>query len=306
MRVFVTGATGFVGSAIVQELIGAGHTVLGLARSDASAEALAAAGGEVHRGGLDDLDRLRAGAEASDGVIHTAFIHDFSQFAANAETDRRAIEAIGEVLAGTDRPLITTSGTLMVAFMAPGRVGTEADVPDAATPRVPSENATIGLAERGVRSSVIRLPPSVHDTGDKGFVPTLIDIARNSGVSAYIGDGHNRWPAVHRLDAARLYRLALEKGPAGTRYHAIGDAGLPTREIAEVIGKKLGLPTASKTPEEAAGHFGFLSMFFGLDAPSSAAVTQEILGWTPTHPGLIADLEHGTYFDGGKSKYAGR
>jgi nucleoside-diphosphate-sugar epimerase len=304
MRVFVTGATGWVGSAVVQELIGAGHQVLGLARSDAGAAALDAAGVGVQRGDLDDLDSLRAGAAACDGVIHTAFVHDFSTFQDNAEKDRRAIEAIGDVLAGSGRPFVTTSGTLMVAMLAPGRLGTEEDAPNASIPRVPSELATLSLATRGVRSSVIRLPPSVHDSGDKGFMPRIIDIARETGVSAYIGDGANRWPAVHRLDAARVFRLALEKGEGGLRYHAVGDQGIAVRDLAEVIGRRLNLPTASKTPAEAPDHFGFLAMFLGLDAPASSALTRERLNWTPTHRGLIADLEEGAYFDTGPSKFS--
>ena len=305
MRVFVTGATGRVGSAVVKDLIEAGHQVLGLARSDPGAQALAATGASVQRGSLENLDSLRDGAAACDGVIHTAFIHDFSTFQANADIDRRAIEAIGDVLAGSGRPLVTTSGTLMVAMVAPGRVGTERDAPDASVPRVASEFATFSLASRGVRSSVIRLPPSVHGDGDKGFMPRVIDIARGSGVSAFIGDGANRWPAVHRLDAARAFRLALESGEAGSRYHAVGDEGIPVRELAELIGRRLNLPTASKAPADAAGHFGFLAMFLGLDAAASRAFTRERLGWTPTHRGLIADLEDGRYFDGGSSKFSG-
>ncbi len=304
MRVFVTGATGWVGSAVVKELMEAGHQVLGLARSDASAQALADVGAGVQRGDLEDLDSLRSGAAACDGVIHHAFGHDFSKFQANMDIDRRAIETIGEVLAGSARPFVTTSGTLMVAMVAPGRLGTENDAPDASVPRVPSELATLALAARGVRSSVVRLPPSVHGDGDMGFVPRIIDIARQTGVSAYIGDGDNRWPAVHRLDAARAFRLALEKGEAGSRYHAVGDEGIPVRDLAKVIGKRLNLPTASKTPEEAPGHFGFLAMFLGLDAPASSALTRERLGWTPTHRGLITDLEQGRYFDGTDSKFS--
>jgi nucleoside-diphosphate-sugar epimerase len=303
MRVFVTGATGWVGSAVVRELVGAGHQVLGLARSEAGAQSLAAVGAGVHRGDLDDLDGLRAGAAACDGVIHTAFVHDFSKFHESADKDRRAIEAIGDVLAGSGRPLVTTSGTLMIAMVSPGRLGTEDDAPDASVPRVPSELATLALASRGVRSSVIRLPPSVHDSGDKGFMPRIIDIAREAGVSAYIGDGANRWPAVHRLDAARVYRLALEKGEGGKRYHAVGDEGIPSRELADVIARRLNLPTASIAPDEAPAHFGFLAMFFGLDAPASGALTRERLDWAPTHRGLVADLEEGAYFDGGASKY---
>jgi nucleoside-diphosphate-sugar epimerase len=305
MRVFVTGATGWVGSAVVIDLVAAGHQVVGLARSDASAQALAAAGAGVQRGDLEDLDSLRSGAAASDGVIHTAFGHDFSKFQANTDIDRRAIEAIGDVLAGSGRPFVTTSGTLMMAMVAPGHLGTEQDAPPASIPRVSSELATLSLASRKVRSSVIRLSPSVHGEGDKGFVPHLIDIARRTGVSGFIGDGTHRWPAVHRLDAARAFRLALEVGEAGSRYHAVGDEGIPVREIAEVIGRKLNLPTASKTSEEAANHFGFLAMFLGLDAPASSALTRARLGWAPTHRGLIADLKDGRYFDGGVSKFSG-
>jgi nucleoside-diphosphate-sugar epimerase len=305
MRVFVTGATGWIGTAVIEELIEAGHQPLGLARSEEGARALAASGASVQRGDLDDIDSLREGAAACDGVIHTAFKHDFAQFQANADLDRRVIEAIGDVLAGSDRPFVTTSGTLMVAMVAPGRLGTERDAPPASVPRVPSELATLSLADRGVRSSVIRLPPSVHGDGDRGFMPRIIDIAREKRVSAYIGDGANRWPAVHRFDAARLFRLALERGEAGSRYHAIGDEGIPIRALADVIGRQLNLPTASKTADEAADHFGFLAMFLGLDAPASAALTREALGWNPTRRGLLADLEDGRYFDGAARKFGG-
>ncbi len=295
MRVFVTGATGFVGSAIVQELLGAGHTVLGLARNDAAADALAKLGVEAHRGDLTDSETLVAGAKACEGVIHTAFIHDFSQFAANAEFDRLAVEAMGAAL-GAGQPFIVTSGTAATALLDPGHLGVEADAPPSGLPRIASEEATLALASRGVRASVIRLPPSVHGEGDHGFVPTIIGIAREKGVSAYVGDGANRWPAVHRLDAAHLYRLVLEKAPGGARYHAIGDGGVPFREIAEVIAKRLSLPLVSKSPEEAPEHFGFLGMFVGLDCPASAKVTIEQLGWRPTRPGLIADLDQPHYF----------
>ena len=305
MRVFVTGATGWVGSAVVEELIGADHKVLGLVRSDANAESLAAAGGEVHHGDLHDLDSLRSGAATCDGVIHTAFGHDFAYFQANADLDRRVIEAIGEVLAGSGRPFVTTSGTLMLAMVAPGRLGSENDASDATIPRVPSERATLSLASHGVRSSVMRLPPSVHGRGDRGFMPRIIDIARDAGVSAYIGNGSSRWPAVRRQDAARAYRLALETGEAGSRYHAVGDEGIPVRELAEVIGRRLNLPTKSISPEEAGRHFGFLAMFLGLDAPCSCALTRERLGWAPTGPGLLADLDEAGYFDGGRNKFSG-
>ena len=297
MRVFVTGATGFIGSAIVQELIRAGHEVLGLARSDPAARLLAAAGAEPHRGALDDHDSLKRGAAASDGVIHTAFIHDFSNLTAAGETDRLAIEAIGAALAGSGRPFVVTSG---IGVLADGRVGTEDDAPDPGSPvahRLAAERAALALASRGVRASLVRLPPSVHGDGDHGFVPVLIQIAREKGVSAYLGDGSNRWPAVHRLDAADLYRLALEKGPAGATFLGVADEGVPTREIAEVIGRHLNVPVVSKPSEQAAAHFAWLAGFFAFDLPASSTKTRERLGWRPHQPGLIADLERGRYFE---------
>jgi nucleoside-diphosphate-sugar epimerase len=296
MRVFVTGATGFIGSAILPELIEAGHEVVGLARSDQAAAALAGAGAEVHRGALDDLDSLRAGAAAADGVIHTAYIHDFSQMEHAAQTDLRAIETLGAALEASGRPLVITTG---IALVNPGQVATEEDMVDprsARHARLGTEHVAIGFAARGVRSVVVRPGASVHGEGDHGFVPVLIDIARAKGVSAYIGDGSNRWPAVHRLDAARLYRLALEQAPARSVLHAIADEGIPTREIAEVIGRHLDLPVVSIAPEDAAEHFGWIGAFFALDAPASSALTQERMGWQPTHAGLIADLEEGHYF----------
>jgi nucleoside-diphosphate-sugar epimerase len=292
MRVFVTGATGFIGSAVVRELIDAGHQVVGLTRSDAGAEALAAVGAEAHHGTLEDLDTLRAGATAADGVIHTAFVHDFSDYAAAAETDRRAIDAIGEKLAGSDRPLVVASG---MAVQAPGRLTTEEDAVDPNFPRA-SEQTALPLASRGVRVSVLRLPPSVHGKGDHGFVPHLISTARAKGVSAYPGDGSNRWPAVHRLDAARLFRLALENAPAGARLHAVGDQGIPVRDIAEVIGRHLGLPVNSIAAEQAFAHFGFIGGVFAMDIAASSTLTQSQLDWHPSHPDLIADLEEGHYF----------
>jgi nucleoside-diphosphate-sugar epimerase len=293
MRIFVTGASGFVGSAIVPELIGAGHRVVGLARSDAAASSLTAAGAEVQRGSLDDLESLRHGASHADAVIHAGFIHDFANYAAAAETDRRAIETIGAVLAGSERPFIVTSGT---ALAAPGRVATEADAANANFPRK-SEEAAAAAAAGGARVSVLRLPPSVHGLGDHGFVPILIRLAREKGVSAYVGEGLNRWPAVHRLDVARLYRLVIEKRPVAPRYHAVADEGVAFREIAEVIGRRLNVPVVSKSPEEAADHFGWFAHFAGLDCPASGAWTQEQLGWRPAKASLIPDLDQPGYFE---------
>ncbi len=293
MRIFVTGATGFIGSAIVRELIDSGHQVLGLARSDAKARSLTATGAEVHRGSLEDLDSLRRGAANSDAVIHTAFIHDFNNYAPAAEADRRAIEAIGAELAGSDKPFVVTSGSLLVQ-----RKGPLATENDAVTPDFPrkSEQAALALVSHGVKASVVRLPPSVHGKGDHGFVPALIRIAREKGVSAYAGDGLNRWPAVHRLDAAVLYRLIVEKGSAGGKYHGIADQGVPFREIAEVVGRRLNLPVVSKAPDEASAHFGWIAPFAAIDGPASSAQTQASLGWRPTEPGLIADLDADHYF----------
>ena len=292
MRVFVTGATGWVGSAVVDELIGAGHQVLGLTRSDQGAAALAAKGADVHRGSLEDLDSLRTGAAQADGVIHTAFNHDFSKFVENCAEDQRAIEALGAVLEGSDRPLLTSSG---VAYLAPGRTGTEADTPPPGVLPRKSEEATRALMARGVRATTIRLAPSVHGHGDHGFVPILIQLARAKGVSAYIGEGLNRWPGVHRLDAAQVYRLALERSADGP-FHAVAEEGVPLKAIAEVIGRRLNLPVVSKSPEEAAEHFGWFERFAGMDAPASSERTQALLGWTPQHPGLIADIDHPAYF----------
>lgn len=291
MRVFVTGATGFVGSATVQELRSAGHQVLGLARSEAAAQALLAAGAEPHRGSLDDLDSLRRGAAAADGVIHLGFIHDFAAYAAAGETDQRAIAAMGSALAGSGRSLLTTSG---LAGFAPGHLATEVDIPSHLLRQ--SEPATLAQTAHGVRAMVVRLAASVHDQGDHGFVPTLIDIARQKGAAAYVGDGLNRWPAVHRRDAARLYRLALEQGTAGACYHGVAEEGIALRDLAALIGQHLGVPVVAKTTEEAADHFGWMARFVGLDLAASSVLTQQQLGWHPSHPTLLADVEQGHYF----------
>ena len=294
MRVFLTGATGFIGSAIVPELIGAGHQVLGLTRSEAGAQSLIAAGAEVHRGDLEDPESLRSGAAQADGVIHTAFDHDFSRFAANCEKDRRAIQALGAALQGSDRPLVITSGTGM-GNAEPGRPATE-DVFDThhPLPRIASELAGAEMLAAGVNVSVMRLP-QVHDTVKQGLITPLVAVAREKGVSAYVGEGRNRWPAAHLLDVARLYRLALEKRQAGARYNAVAEEGIAVREIAEVIGRGLKVPVAALSPQEAAEHFGWLAAFAGLDLPASSAQTQARLGWHPTGPGLIADLEKMRY-----------
>ena len=300
MRVFVTGASGHIGSAVVPELLQAGHQVVGLARSDSSAKELEAAGAEVRRGDLDDLDGLRQAAEAADGVIHLAFKHDemaAGNFPAAVAADLAAIKALASALEGTGKPLVSTSGTLMLAFAGiTGRPGTEADFAPSG-PRVDAENFVTGLAGRGVRSSAVRLPPIVHSSLDHhGFAHILIGIARQAGVSAYVGDGANRWPSVHTLDAARVYRLALESAPAGSRLHAVADEGVPFRDIAAAIGHGAGVPTASISASDAGERFAFLGTFVGVDNPTSSEVTRKVLGWEPAHPGLIEDLEHGHYF----------
>ena len=307
MQVFVTGASGWIGSAVVPELLGAGHQVTGLARSDASAAALAAAGAQVQRGTLDDLDGLRSAAAASDGVIHLAFKHDIAfsgDFEGAANADRRAVETLGDALAGTGRPLVIASGTL---GLAPGRVATEEDGrgSDAAAAawgsgpsiRLATAELTLSLASRNVRSSVMRLPPTNHGDGDNGFIAALVAIARDKGVSGYIGDGSNRWPAVHRLDSAHLFRLAVENAPAGSVLHAVAEEGVPIRAIAEVIGRHLDVPVVSVSAEDAAGHFSWLAGFLAADSPASSTLTRELMDWRPTQPGLIDDLDKGHYFD---------
>jgi nucleoside-diphosphate-sugar epimerase len=300
MRVFVTGASGHVGSAVVPELLAAGHEVVGLARSEASASALKAAGAEIQRGSLDDLAVLRDAARAADGVIHLAYKHDLAfggDYAGAAAFDLHAIEAMGAALEGTGKPFVVTSGTLLLAFAAPGRLATEADALERG-PRVDSENAAVALAAHALRSSVVRLPPTVHSSLDRtGFIPMLIGLARQNGAAAYVGEGSNRWPAVHTLDAARLYRLALESAPAGSRLHAAADEGVPFRAIAEAIGRRLGVPSVSVTPADAGKLLGALAPTAQLDNPTSSARTREVVGWHPTHPSLLEDLEERHYFE---------
>ncbi|HEV7203470.1 MAG TPA: SDR family oxidoreductase [Jatrophihabitans sp.] len=298
MRVFVTGASGWIGSGVVPELLAAGHRVLGLARSDNSAAALERAGADVHRGSIDDPHSLHAGALATDGVIHLAYNHDFSDMAGAARTDRRAIDTFGTALAGSERPLLIASGTLGLAV---GRPGTEDDRPtDGVHPRVANAAAAVALAERGVRTVVVRFAPTVHGPGDHGFLARIVDIARTTGVSGYIGDGANRWPAVHRDDAAALVRLGLEQAPAGSVLHAVADEGVPIRGVAEVIGRHLDLPVVSIAPEDAPGHFDWLAAFLGADVPASNTITRRLTGWTPTRAGLLADLDAGHYFRAGR------
>jgi nucleoside-diphosphate-sugar epimerase len=300
MRVFLTGASGHIGSAVVPELLAGGHQVVGLARSERSATALEAAGAEVRRGDLDDLDGLREAVAAADGVIHLAFKHEAMQsgdMLGAIAADLRAIEAMGEALEGSDKPFVGTGGTLMLTFAGiAGRPATERDVVEAG-PRVDAENTVVALAERGVRSSMVRLPPIVHSTLDHtGFTPTLIGIAREKGLSGYVGEGSNRWPSVHTLDAARLYRLALESAAAGSRLHAVAEEGVPFRDIAAAIGRGLDLPTASIAAEDAGEHFSFLGALVSLDNPTSSELTRQWLDWQPAHDGLIADVDQGHYF----------
>ncbi|MGH4031699.1 SDR family oxidoreductase [Actinomycetota bacterium Odt1-20B] len=301
MRIFVTGASGWIGSAVVPELLEAGHQVVGLARSDASAAALTEAGAEVVRGTLDDLDVLGRTAAAADGVIHLAFKHDIAfsgDFQGAAEADRRAVDAFRDALAGTDRPFVLASGALGIK---PGALATEQDVPAVdGSPfsiRQTTAQATLALAPHGVRSSVVRLSPTCHGQGDNGFMPALIGIARAKGVSGYVGDGAARWPAVHRLDAARLFRLAVEKAPAGSVLHGVAEEGVSLRDVAEVIGRHLGVPVTSVAPEAAADHFGWLGPLVSLDNRASNDLTRDLLDWQPTHIGLLEDLDKGHYFD---------
>lgn len=309
MKILVTGASGWIGSAVVPELISAGHQVIGLARSDASAEALSAAGAEVQRGTIDDLDILKSAATKSDGVIHLAFKHDLlysGDFVGAATADRRAIDVFGEALSGSNKPFIIASGVFALIPLA-GHVSTEVDGLEStptttgsdSDPDTRERNAhvTLALASKGIRSMVIRLAPTVHGDGDNGFIATLVNIAKEKGNSAYIGDGSGRWPAVNRLDAAHLFRLALEKAPAGSMLHGVAEEGVPTREIAEVIGRQLNIPVVSISPEVAGEHFGFLAHFFGLDSPVSSEMTRKLLDWQPTHPGLLEDLDEGHYFN---------
>ena len=295
MRVFVTGATGWVGLTVVKDLLAAGHQVLGLARSDNGADSLRSVGAEVHRGSLEDIESLKSGVKGADGVIHTAFSHDFSKVVENCAVEIRAIEALGAVLEGSKRPLIGTSG---VALLSPGKVSDEKTPPriiSDAWPRDP-EGPVARMAARGINATIVRLAPSVHGHGDHGFVPILINLARQKGVSAYVGDGQNRWPGVHRIDAARVYRLALENGAQGGPFHAIAEEGVPFKQIAEVIGRRLNIPVVSKTPQEAQAHFGWFAGFAGIDCPAASAITRSVLKWQPTQPGLIADIDHQAYF----------
>jgi nucleoside-diphosphate-sugar epimerase len=292
MQVFVTGGTGFIGSVVVRELLAAGHDVLGLARSTSSADALIKAGAKVHRGELTDKESLVAGVQACDAVIHLAFIHDFSAFAASVETDRQAVETMINALDGTGKPFVLTSGTALLPL---GRLSTEQDSASPDAHRGAAEEIVLAAASRGVRSSIVRLPPSVHGAGDYGFVPMLIDVARRKGVAAYIGDGNNVWPAVHRVDAASAFRLALAKAEPGTKLHAVAEQGIPMRSIAETIGAGLGIPVRGLSEEAAKEHFEWMAMFVGLNNPASSAATREKFGWTPKEKDLLTDIRESGY-----------
>ncbi|MEC5143625.1 SDR family oxidoreductase [Chitinophaga sp. 212800010-3] len=297
MRIFLTGATGFIGSAIVKELIGAGHQVLGLARTEEAERSLIAAGAQVHRGNLENLESLRSGAAMSDGVIHTGFIHDFSKYKENCEIDRRAIETLGEGLAGTGRPLVVTSGT---AVGQTGELITEDQQPVSGSdemPRAASEEAAAAVAARGVRVAVVRLPLSVHGEGDHGFVPILIGLAREKGMAAYMGDGLNRWPAVHRLDAARAFRLVVENNAAAGNFHVVGEEGIAFKDITNIIGRRLNVPVANITASAAAGYFGWFTHFAAINNPTGSRHTRELLGWEPVQPGLLSDIDSAHYFN---------
>ncbi len=302
MRVFVTGASGWIGSAVIPVLLAQGHEVLGLARSDAAAAKVAASGAEVLRGDIQDIHLLRTGADQTDGVVHLAFRHDIAwtgHFDQAAASDRRAIELFGEVLAGSDRPLAVASG---VAGLKPGGIATERDNPnDQVSPRVASEQAALALAHRGVRSMSVRFAPTVHGAGDHGFIARIIEADRNHGTAGYIGDGQNRWPAVHRSDAAQLVALGIEQAPAGSVLHAVGEDGVPMRDIAQAISARFELPASAVSPEEADARFGFMGQFVGLDMPSSSAITRELLGWEPAGPTLVEDIEAGAYSNGSES-----
>jgi nucleoside-diphosphate-sugar epimerase len=303
MRVFITGASGWIGSAVVPELLTARHDVVGLARSDRAADAVARLGAEVHRGTLDDIESLRSGAEKAEGVVHLGYHHDFSQMAEAAQLDRRAIEAFGEVLAGSDGPLVVAAGVL---GMGGGQVATEQDRPDpSAHPRVATGEIVLSLADQGVRTCLVRFAPTVHGPGDQGFMATLAELARRTGVSAYVDDGSNRWPAVHRLDAAALVRHAVGSAPARSVLHAVAEQGVPTRDIAEAIGRSIGVPTQSIPAERAAEHFGWIGGFFAMDSAASSTLTRELTGWNPTHPGLLDDLDAGRYVDAAPHSKAG-